>query len=331
MRPAPVPSLLLLSAILPALACAPLPAPTQPPVAAAQSPMTSRPPAPPVSAESAGAKAPPPVDGDVKGERILPLGPADVSDLHGAAYVHKDSARRPLQPGAHVAAGERIETAATPGSGVELRFADGSLLRLGAATAVTLLSDARQVALHRGRLLVAADRMLGSISVLTRRLWFVPEGTTYVLDLVEPSGDASVGSRLELTVLEGAVCACPVAASEAGAASAQPALKTVAPKRDQIVLPGERLVVSGPGWSVPAPQPESLTARMNEEPLISGFSRRLPTWLRIDELADQQRRHFLAGRNERLRREIFWKRPPRPAIKLPALFSEPRSVTVRYE
>jgi hypothetical protein len=100
--------------------------------------------------------------------------------------------------------------------------------------------------------------------------------------------------------------------------------------QNMIILPGERLEVttgSGPFH----PQPESLTARMKDEPLIAGFTTRLPTWLRIDDLADQQRRHFLAGRNERQRREIFWQRPPLAPFKLPPLFAEPDSVIVRYE
>jgi hypothetical protein len=39
---------------------------------------------------------------------------------------------------------------------------------------------------------------------------------------------------------------------------------------------------------------------------------------------------MLAGRNERLRREIFWKRPPLPPTELPPLFGEPDSVILKW-
>lgn len=269
-------------------------------------------------------------------EQVLPLGSAFVSELSGAAFLKEP--RRPLQKGERLAGDASIETDSSEGSRLELRFADGSLLRIGRGTALTILPMTRQVALHRGRLLVAADRMLGSILVLTRRLSFLPEGTTYSVELDDSLGEKP--PRLLLTVLEGAVCACPVAAPESdiaakGAPRKAPSLPSIklqrlAKKREMIILPGERLEVTTESPLL-RPQPVSLTALLQTDPLIVGFSRRLPTFLRIDDLADQQRRHFLAGRNERLRREIFWKRPPRPPLKLPPLFSAPGSVTVRYE
>lgn len=268
------------------------------------------------------------------GERVLPLGPAELSELHGTAWVQPlesgpsgdgKPGRRPLRLGDRVPSGQRIETQGGDDSRVELRFADGSLLRLGQGTLVSLLLDRRQVFLHRGRLLVSGDRMLGGITVLGRRLSFVPQGTTYIVDHI-PS-QAAAEPQLELTVLEGAVCVCPTASAGKKAAPA-----SAKPTPDMIILPGERVLLRPP-LPPPRPQPDSLTARMKDEPLLSGFVRPLPTptVLRLDELADQQRRHLLAGRNERLRREIFWKRPPLPPIKLPDFFGDPDSVTVRWE
>lgn len=269
------------------------------------------------------------------GERVLPLGPAELSELHGSAWAWamgsgpagdgSKEQRRPLRLGDRVPHGQRIETAHGDDSRVELRFADGSLLRLGQGTLVSLLLDTRQVFLHRGRLLVSGDRMLGSITVLGRWLSFVPQGTTYIVEHVPAQPPAE--PQLELTVMEGAVCVCPTAGAGKKAA-ARPAK----PTPDMIILPGERLLMRPP-QPLQHPQPDSLTARMKDEPLLSGFVRPLPTptMLRLDELADQQRRHMLAGRNERLRREIFWKRPPLPPIELPGIFGDPDSVTVRWE
>jgi len=259
-------------------------------------------------------------------ERVLPLGTGEILELHGAAWAVKGKEpRRPLRQGEHLWGSQRIETSPDENSRIEVRFPDGSLLRIGPSAAVTVLCETRQVALHRGRILVAADRMLGSLAVMTRWLMLRPEGTTYVVELDDR--DRTQEPRLELTVLEGAVCACPVMPPDG---TEKPAPPRELPKREMIILPGERLEVKA-GLPPLRPQPESLTARLADEPLIAGFARRLPTWLRIDDLADQQRRRFLAGRNERLRREIFWKRPPRPPVKLPPLFTEPDSVIVRYE
>lgn len=262
------------------------------------------------------------------GERVLPLGPAELSELHGTAWawaMEGKEGRRPLRLGDRVGSGQRLEIAASDDSHAELRFADGSLVRLGQGTVVSLLLDARQIFLHRGRLLVSGDRMLGGITVLSRRLSFVPQGTTYIVDI--QAGPKEAEPPVELLVLEGAVCVCPTAG---GSKKAPPR-----PTRDMIILPGERLPLRssiGPGLGLQRPQSDSLTSRMKDEPLLAGFVRPLPTptLLRIDELADQQRRHMLAGRNDRLRREIFWKRPPLPPIKLPELFGDPDSVTVRW-
>ncbi len=265
-------------------------------------------------------------------ERILPLGAAEVTELHGAAFVMEagKTQARPLRIGEPIPGGQLIETGDSAESRLELHFADGSVIRLGRSTKVMLLPNARQVALHRGRMLVAADRMLGSIAVLTRRLSFLPEGTTYLVELDDSQRDKNQEARSALTVLEGVVFACSNAATPPGATSAKPRRLAPATPKDILVLPGERLE-SGQIKGPPRPVADSLSARMNDEPLIVQFSRRLPTWLRIDELADQQRRRVLFGRNARLRREIFWKRPPRPPIKLPPLFADPDSVTVHYD
>jgi len=290
----------------------PAPSRTPSPVAPPRSPAgppAAPPPAAPAPAPSSDAIPP--------GERVLSLGAAEAAELVGTASVRiGKEARRPLQKGERLANGQRIETGDGDGTHLELRFVDGSVLRLGKGTSITLLPSSRQVALHRGRLLVDGDRMLGSISVLTRYRSFVPEGTTYSVEL-----DANLPPRLELVVLDGAVCSCPVIDLD-GKNEARPK-----PSKNWIVVHGEKLDVQ-PGDSTP--QTDSLTDRLKDDALVTRFARRLPSLRRIDDLADQQRRGFLLSRNERLRREIFWKRPLRPPIKLPAP-SDPDSVRVEWD
>lgn len=270
-------------------------------------------------------------------ETLLPLGAAQISELVGDATALGPTARTPLHVGDRVGDGQQVQTAAA--ARLELRFADGTLLRVGPDAALTLLPQLRRVALHRGRVLVAADRMLGGLAVLTRRTALLPEGTTY-LAAVTAAGD-------ELTVLEGAVCACAVAAPEptprppdpaAATATAAAARPILPPSRDQMILPGEALLLPSqgpaPGPPKPAATPRPQVLRLAEllktEPLISGFTRPLPSLRVINDLALLQRRGVLASRNERQRRELFWKRPARAPIKLPPLFSEPDSVIIRY-
>lgn len=270
-------------------------------------------------------------------ETLLPLGAAQISELVGDATALGPTARTPLHVGDRVGDGQQVQTAAA--ARLELRFADGTLLRVGPDAALTLLPQLRRVALHRGRVLVAADRMLGGLAVLTRRTALLPEGTTY-LAAVTAAGD-------ELTVLEGAVCACAVAAPEpsprppgpaAATATAAAARPILPPSRDQMILPGEALLLPSqgpaPGPPKPAATPRPQVLRLAEllktEPLISGFTRSLPSLRVINDLALLQRRGVLASRNERQRRELFWKRPARAPIKLPPLFSEPDSVIIRY-
>ena len=52
------------------------------------------------------------------------------------------------------------------------------------------------VVVHRGRVLVAADRMIGGLAVLTRRAALLPEGTTYLAETSD-SGDAVMVRDLE--------------------------------------------------------------------------------------------------------------------------------------
>lgn len=273
-------------------------------------------------------------------ETLLPLGPAQVSELYGEAAAMSAKARTPLHVGDRVTDGQ-VQTGAA--ARLELRFADGTLLRIGPEAALTLLPQLRRVALHRGRVLVAADRMLGGLAVLTRRTALLPEGTTYLAGVTE-AGD-------ELTVLEGAVCACAVAPPEAsprppapgaaaGSATApDPATRpTLPPSRDQMILPSEALTLPPPKpaggplkpAAPPRPQLRVLSELLKSEPLITGFTRPLPSLRVISTLALLQRRGVLPGRNERQRRELFWKRPARPPVKLPPLFNEPDSVIIRY-
>ncbi len=274
-------------------------------------------------------------------ETLLPLGPAQVSELVGEASAMSPTARATLHVGDRVPDGQQVQTG--PAARLELRFADGTLLRIGPAAALTLLPQLRRIALHRGRVLVAADRMLGGLAVLTRQTALLPEGTTYLAGVTE-AGD-------ELTVLEGAVCACAVAPPEAssrppapGSAAGSAAPTDTAtrpilpPRRDQMILPGEALTLPpqkpGPGPLKPAapprPQLRRLAELLKSEPLITEFTRPLPSLRVISGLALLQRRGVLPARNERQRRELFWKRPARPPVKLPPLFNEPDSVIIRY-
>lgn len=274
-------------------------------------------------------------------ETLLPLGPPQVSELYGEAAAMSPKARLPLHVGDRITDGQQVQTGAA--ARLELRFPDGTVLRIGAGSALTILPQLRRVALHRGRVLVAADRMLGGLAVLTRRTALLPEGTTY-LAAVTDAGD-------ELTVLEGAVCACAVAAPEASARPPAPGSAAgsatpldaatrpiLPPSRDQMILPGEALTLpprqpaAGPPkpTAPPRPQLQRLAELIKSEPLITGFTRPLPSLRVITALALLQRRGVLPGRNERQRRELFWKRPARPPVKLPPLFNEPDSVIIRY-
>lgn len=269
-------------------------------------------------------------------ETVISLGPATVAALTGGASAQPPAPPRPapasspaspppsraLRPGDRIASGEQVRTAA--GAQLELVFADGTILRLGPETAVVLLCEARRCVLLTGRVLVAADRMVGGLGVLTRQAALLPEGTTY---LVEVPAAATPGASATVTVLEGAVCACPV--EPAGPSGRAPApARPGAPTPDRMVLPGEALSL---GTAASAPTARDLGGLLKSEPLITGFSRPLPALRTLVDLADQQRRQVLAGRNQRLRREIFWKRPPRPPVKLPDLFGAPGGVTVRYQ
>lgn len=316
-------------------------------------------------------------------ESVIPLGPARVRELRGEAWAHSPSPTppRPLHANDRVGESQKVQTGAA--GWLELVFADGTLLRVGPAAEVTLMPQQRRVALHRGRVLVAADRMIGGLAVLTRRAALLPEGTTYLAESAD-SGD-------EVMVLEGVVCACTVATSAApppapaappGAApapgqapraapsAALPADGGLAKTRDQMVLPGEAVTltrsggttpIGGPGGShaerpgtgagsgtaakgpanaanssalktiqISRPQPKSLDSVLRSEPLIIGFAAPLPSLRVINDQSVEQRRGALARRNERLRRELFWKRPPHAPVKLPPFFTEPDSVIIRY-
>jgi hypothetical protein len=255
-------------------------------------------------------------------ERVLPLGPAEVSELAGAAWVVK-----PSQPQVPLAKGQRltetplIETAAL--ARLELRFADGTLIRLGERTKLTLLPSERRVFLHQGRILVVGDRMAGGLAVLSELAALLPEGTSYLVEATPQPGGKSLAA-LTVTVVEGAVCACPMAMA-AGAPSG------AARVRDAMVLPGEQLTVVDKLRRPPV-KTVRLAPIVASEPLWMGFASKLPQLRWVTENLDQQRRGILASRNARLRREIFWKRPPHPPVKPPTQFIEPAPPpTVRYE
>lgn len=255
-------------------------------------------------------------------ERVLPLGPAEVSELAGAAWVVK-----PSQPQVPLAKGQRltetplIETAAL--ARLELRFADGTLIRLGERTKLTLLPSERRVYLHQGRILVVGDRMAGGLAVLSELAALLPEGTSYLVEATPQPGGKSLAA-LTVTVVEGAVCACPMAMADGAPSGA-------ARVRDAMVLPGEQLTVVDKLRRPPV-KTVRLAPIVASEPLWMGFASKLPPLRWVTENLDQQRRGILASRNARLRREIFWKRPPHPPVKPPTQFIEPAPPpTVRYE
>ena len=85
---------------------------------------------------------------------------------------------------------------------------------------------------------------------------------------------------------------------------------------EQVILPGEVLRIGAGGprtWC-------DLDAVLDGEALLRAFPAPLGTLGRLRALSDQQRRGVLAGRNERLRRELGWRRRPRPPLILPELF-----------
>jgi hypothetical protein len=285
---------------------------------------------------------PPPRD-----ERIVPLGPAEVRELAGEATMRAAQGagvappQAKVQTGATLLPGAWLRTSSLPASRVELRFTDGSLLRLGPDTEVSIAAAQRQILLHRGRVLVVSDRMVGGVTVVTATRAFLPEGTTYLVESPPTAGGSGAttpaAARLSLRVLEGAVCACSVEGVTPTAPAGKPALRPQ-PKsaREQIVLPGETWTAAAaanvrPQVAAVSPMTFDLGSMLRSERLLTDFSTPLPTLARLNELADQQRRRLLAGRNARLRREIFWKRLPRAPLKLPALLAEPSSVTVTYE
>ena len=219
-----------------------------------------------------------------------PLGAARVNVLKGMAWrVHGAKERTPVAVGDAVASGEGLVTGAGAETRAELGFADGSLVRLGAETEVTLGAEERGIELRAGRILVQSDRMLGGLGVHTATLRLQPQGTTYLVTLgAEGSTDVAVA------VLEGAVRVARVP-QEA---------------ESPVVLPGETLRVQAkerPGATPLAPF--ALDKALSGDPLIAAPLRPLASLSRIRTLAVQQRRGVLAGRNERLRSELGWQRP----------------------
>jgi ferric-dicitrate binding protein FerR (iron transport regulator) len=227
-----------------------------------------------------------------------PLSPARVTEQRGSAFrgAPATGATGVLRMGD--AAGERVRTGPDPGTLLELTFADGSLLRLGPSSDISIDAAERRVSLRAGRLLVHADRMIGGVQVMTRSLVLFPEGTTYLVEITPPS-------TTRVIVLEGAVRVT----------------RPEPPPQYAVVLPGEILQVDA-AQPFDRPAPQSIHKALGEEPLIRAFTRPLPSHKRMIDLLDQQRRGILAGRNERLRKELYWRRPKLPPIILPELFRD---------
>lgn len=217
-----------------------------------------------------------------------PLGAARVSVLKGMAWrVQGAKERTPVALGDAVAPNEGLVTGAGVETRAELSFTDGSLVRLGAETMVQLGAEDRGLELRAGRILVQSDRMLGGLGIHTATLRLQPQGTTYLVTL-GPDGGTDVA------VLEGAVRVT----------------RAIQETESAMVLPGETLHVQPkgrPGETPPGPL--VLAKTLSGDPLIAAPFRPLPSLSRIRALENQQRRGVLAGRNERLRRELGWQRP----------------------
>jgi hypothetical protein len=156
----------------------------------------------------------------------------------------------------------------------------------------------RRVVVRRGRVLVQGDVMVGGIGVIAGDVACVPLGTTYVVEVSERAVD--------VMVLEGAV-------EVRRAGRADPVA---------VVLPGEGVKVEQ-GKDPGRPAVRELKAVLAGDPAVVGYGAALLTQARIVDLADQQRRGILRGRNERLRRELKWRRRPRAEVALPPLFRVP--------
>ncbi len=254
------------------------------------------------------------------GERILPLGPAEVSVAVGDVTAGRASAEmKPTGKGARLVAESWVATG--PASHAELRFADGTLIRLWERTRITLFAAERRVWLSQGKVLVVGDRMAGGLAVLSELAALLPEGTSYLVEAT-PKPDGKSLASLTVTVVEGAVCACSVAQNTPSQAAAT---------RDAMVLPGETMTIVDL-WKRPSPKTVSLAQIVSKEKLWMGFETRLPELRWVKENLDQQRRGILGSRNTRLRREIFWKRPPHPPVPPPKQFIEPaKPPQVLYE
>lgn len=237
--------------------------------------------------------------------RVLPLGEAEVREVIGSAWLRPaGKPRQPIQLGLRLRDTPGLETAA--GARLELRFADGTVLRLGENTQATLFPNERRLWLFAGKALVVSDHSTGGLSVLSDLVALLPEGTSYLTEAKPGASGKSVQS-VTVTVLEGVVCACTISAR---APQGQPT-------RDALVLPGEQMVIRDP-IQRPRPQMIPIKTVVETEPLWVSFASKLPErrWLPIN--IDNQRRGILESRNSRLRREIFWKRPahaPVPPLK----------------
>lgn len=247
-------------------------------------------------------------------ERVLPLHHLRVTTL-GGQLVHQPlvgerTAHKSLRQGQSIvrlAEGDRLFTRGPDGH-AELLFSDGSRLRLAADTHVTLWPTSRRIELRTGRVLLQADRMLGGLALVTEHWVVSPLGTTY---LVEQTEGAS--ATLLVSVLEGAVCMrarSMVPAQDAANESCT---------SDDLVLPGEQreLLPTKAGWQAHT-GPLLLDQILSSEPLLSGrVFLPLPVAVhkKISGSAGEQRQGLLSRRNDRLRREVFWQRPPRQADK----------------
>lgn len=220
-----------------------------------------------------------------------------VSELGGEASLIGASGRgAPLRAGEVVPEGGLLRTGAGAGTRLQIEFpAGGGLLRLGPGAEVGVELAARRVMVRSGRVLLQGDVMVGGLSAVAGEVACVPLGTTYVVEVS--------GRVVDVMVLEGAV-----EVRRAG-------------WRDPVavVLPGEGLRVE-PGKDAGKPVVRDLRAVLAGDPAVVGYRAPLPTQVRILDLAEQQRRGVLRGRNERLRRELTWRRRPRAKVVLPPPF-----------
>lgn len=215
--------------------------------------------------------------------REPPLGAATIIAIDGSAQ--HGSPPSPLHAGDHLKEEDLVYSG--PSSRLALRFSDGTLLRLDSDSTLRIGEASRQIELEHGRVLIHSDLMIGGVRAWAPGIRCNPAGTIYMLES-NPTGAT-------VTVLDGVV-------RVSSAPTAPPIL----------IAPGEQLQgtpkIGTSSLQLGTPHEVKLDRLLGSERLLIGWAHELPALHRITEHADEQRRGVLDGRNQRLKRELRWKR-----------------------